>query len=112
MKREYELVSPSAVGRVRAMAASTGVLGWTKDSFWPQSSSYASHYRGNHLLCSSQTAAPSYTAMTRHETAAEHSSSSGNGDGGDYLLRSHELIASPTSTYEVLETLGERERQV
>ena len=108
-KKDTDFGLPVSCWQDRAMAASTGVLGWTRDSLWPLSSSYASHYRGNHLLCSSQAVAPSYTAMIRYETAAaEHSSSSGNGDGGDYALRSHELIASPTSTYEVLETLGEK----
>ena len=38
----------------------------------------------------------------------ELTEASGSGEGGDYSLRAHELIASPNSLYEVLETLGER----
>lgn len=86
------------------MAASSGVLSWTRDSFWQQP---ANHYHGNQMPCSSQAAATTHSAAAVRHDVAEESSSSGNSEGGDYSLRAHELIASPTSLYEVLETLGE-----
>ncbi len=100
------------------MAASANIVGWSRDSFWQQPSNYTDrlgHHRANHLcvsggLSGASAALPStqqhqqVATLAGDQELAEGSSS----EGGDYSLRAHELIASPNSLYEVLETLGKR----
>lgn len=122
-KRENQRISVSCrkeVQRDRAMAASASVIGWTRDSFWPQSSNYADrHHRGNHLLAvpgsglsGTSAALPSTQQHQQVTTVAgdQEIAEGSNSEGGDYSLRAHELIASPNSLYEVLETLGKPRR--
>ena len=87
------------------MAVSSSFVGWSRESFWRQSSAYSHYHRGSHLPSAAPPvpAVPPSTAREPPET-----SSSDTGEGGDYALRAHELIVSPNSPYEVLETLGER----
>ena len=46
------------------------------------------------------------TAATTNTSSTYEAADGGAAEGGDYALRSHEVIASRTSLYEVLETLG------
>ena len=107
------------------MAASASIVGWSRDSFWQHPSTL---HRGSHLAMgpSGVSATTTTSAAVLPNTQQQHhhhqqvagatlgdqelTDAIGNGDGGDYSLRAHELIASPNSMYEVLETLGERRR--
>ena len=100
------------------MAASASIVGWSRDSFWPQPSSYAvEHLHGNPLLTIPSASAQLAMPNTHQEQVAigcgatlcdQEVTGSGTGpvEGGDYSLTAHEVIASRNSLYEVLETLG------
>ena len=92
------------------MAASASIVGWNRDSYWQQPSAYADHRRGNHLAMPAAMPSTQIAAATVRDQNQSEASGSGTGEGGDYSLRAHELIASKNSLYEVLETLGERRR--
>lgn len=95
------------------MAASASIVGWSRDAFWPQAST---RHRSNHLAMGPGSGVSTTSAALpteQHQQVAtladqELLEGNGSGDGGDYSLRAHELIASPNSLYEVLETLGKR----
>ena len=100
------------------MAASASIVGWTRDAFWSQASI---RHRGNHLAMGPGSGVSTTSAALpntqQHQQVAtltdqELVEGNGSGDGGDYSLRAHELIASPNSLYEVLETLGKRRERV
>ena len=87
------------------MASSTGAVGWSRDGYWQQPSTYASHYGSNHLPLAAVPLDPQVVAAPA-TACAQETSRSDSSEGGDYPLRSHEVIASKNSLYEVLETLG------
>ena len=99
------------------MAASASTVGWSRDSFWQQPSTYAERHRGTHLAMGPGGVSATNAALPstqQHQQVAGATlgdqgltEANGTGEGGDYSLRAHELIASRNSLYEVLETLGE-----